>query len=273
MKRSMLLPTDWNVPEAFFEELGNRLGRQRAIVADGHLLLALHAPPDPEEPSRKGRFFWRKPDGTWMGTCPGEGIASLQNHLKDYATTVDRLDHQDDAATALEEQFEVIQALVPTLRSARHLHEALQEAVRLRKGDPVLTDLRDRAYEIERAAELAYQESRTKLEFMIAVQAEEHAESAYQMTVAAHRLNLLAAMFFPLATLAALFGMNVSFGFEASRSPLAFVLIVALGLICGIILTGFVLSPGRRRPSTAGKSAAGKKRTDHTRHLRDPGRR
>ena len=272
MSRSTLLPTDWNVPEAFSAELGNRLGRQRAIFADGHLLLALHAPPDPDEPARKGRFFWKKPDGTWQGTYSGEGIASLHNHLKDYADVVDRLDHQDDGATTLDEQFAVIQALAPTLRSTRHLHEALQEAVHLCQGDSDLADLRDRAYEIERAGELAYQDSRTKLEYMIALQAEEHAESTRQMTIAAHRLNLLVAMFFPLATLAALFGMNVHFGFETSRSPLAFILIVGLGLMCGIVLTKFVIAPeGKKRPARAKPAKA--KSNHPARDLRNPSRR
>ena len=272
MSRSPLLPTDWNIPAAFSAELGNRLGRQRAILADGHLLLALHAPPDPDEPARKGRFFWRKPDGTWQGTYSGEGIASLHNHLKDYADVVDRLDHQDDGATTLEEQFAVIQALAPTVRSARHLHEAIQEAVHLCPTDSALADLRDRAYEIERAGELAYQDSRTKLEYMIAVQAQEQAESTHQMTIAAHRLNLLVAMFFPLATLAALFGMNVHFGFETEKSPLVFVLIVGLGLICGIILTKFVISPGEHRQPARSKPPAAKPDRP-PRHLRDPSRR
>jgi len=271
MSRSTLLPTDWNTPGAFSAELGNRLGRQRAILADGHLLLALHAPPDPDEPARKGRFFWRKPDGTWQGTYSGEGIASLHNHLKDYADVVDRLDHQDDGVTTLDEQFGVIQALAPTIRSARHLHEALQEAVHLCPEDPALSDLRDRAYEIERAGELAYQDSRTKLEYMIALQAEEHAESSHQMTIAAHRLNLLVAMFFTLATLAALFGMNVHFGFETNRNPLVFVLIVGLGLICGIMLTKFVIAPDNRRRPARAKPA--KAKSHHSpRHLRDPSR-
>ena len=56
------------------------------------------------------------------------------------------------------------------------------------------------------------------------------------MSVAAHRLNILAAFFFPLATLSAIFGMNLRHGFETEPWPAPFIVLIALGLGIGIIL-------------------------------------
>ena len=37
-----LLPAPWQVPSVFRERMGTQVGRQRSMVADGHLLLVLH---------------------------------------------------------------------------------------------------------------------------------------------------------------------------------------------------------------------------------------
>ena len=49
------------------------------------------------------------------------------------------------------------------------------------------------------------------------------------MAVAAYRLNLLAAAFFPVATVSAVFGMTIAHGVESS--PTTFWGIVALALV------------------------------------------
>ena len=43
---SSILPTAWDIPQTIRRRLGNRVGRQRAMSADGHLLLVMHAPTD-----------------------------------------------------------------------------------------------------------------------------------------------------------------------------------------------------------------------------------
>ena len=72
-EKKTMLPTSWEVPQVFRDRLGSRVGRQRAMVAEGHLLLVLHAPPAPDQDEREGRFFWRKPDGTWVSDRMGVG--------------------------------------------------------------------------------------------------------------------------------------------------------------------------------------------------------
>ena len=51
-----ILPATWEVPAEFRSRLGEKAGRQRAMMAEGHLLLVLHAPPKKDEPDRKGRL-------------------------------------------------------------------------------------------------------------------------------------------------------------------------------------------------------------------------
>jgi hypothetical protein len=60
------------------------------------------------------------------------------------------------------------------------------------------------------------------------------------MAVSAHRLNLLAAFFFPIATLSAVFGVNLKHGLEDFPPPLLFIGVIALSLVFGGILTAFV---------------------------------
>ncbi|MEE8452843.1 MAG: hypothetical protein V3R99_13040, partial [Thermoguttaceae bacterium] len=102
---------------------------------------------------------------------------------------------------------------------------------------------RDRAYDIARTAELLYSEAKNSLEFEIARRTEQQAASARQMSVSAHRLNLLAAFFFPIATITAIFGVNLQHGFETQSAPLPFVVVLGAGLLLGVVLKSFVTRP------------------------------
>jgi Mg2+ and Co2+ transporter CorA len=57
------------------------------------------------------------------------------------------------------------------------------------------------------------------------------------MAVSAHRLNLLAALFFPIAALSSIFGMNAKHGLEAFPSPWIFWGVLGVGFLSGLILT------------------------------------
>ena len=63
MSEKSPLPDAWNVPEIFRSRVRGKGGRQRAMSAEGHLLLVLHEPPRSGQPHRTARFFWRSPDG------------------------------------------------------------------------------------------------------------------------------------------------------------------------------------------------------------------
>lgn len=236
-----VLPSTWEVPAEFRSRLGEKAGRQRAMMAEGHLLLVLHAPPKKDEPDRKGRLFWRKPDGTWLSNELGGGAAALAKHMAEYAEIIDKMDRQEDAAGSVDEYFTILDAMGPVQRSARNLHATLQEARKLLSADRDLINFRDKAYDIERTAELLYNDVRHALEFAVAKKSEEQAAAAHQMALQSHRLNLLVAFFFPLATLVAIVGSEMRHGLEDYLPyPYLFYAVIVIGLVLGGLLAGWL---------------------------------
>lgn len=245
MSDSALIPADWRLPPEIVGRLGDRAGRQRAMLAAGHLLLVLHHPPGPDERERRARLFWRDPDGGWRSSHHGDVEPALDRHLDEYSTVVDKFDRAEDYADSIAELRSILEGLAPLTRATRHQHQALQDARNWAPHDRHLINLRDRAYELERSAELLYQDVQNTLEFVTAKQAEEQARSAHAMAVAAHRLNLLAAFFFPVATLATILGMDFPPAVEAALpSPWPHVAAVMVGLSLGALLAFFLWKAG-----------------------------
>lgn len=235
------LPQVWEVPQVFRQRLRESVGRQRAMFAEGHLLLVLHAPPKPDEPQRAARFFWRGPDGAWRSTF-GSGIAALNKHLGEFDEALAALDEAEDRADRAVDFFAILERIAPLRRAARNLHDTLQQARELVSEDGDLIVCRDRAYALQRRAELVEGDTRSGLECAIARRAEEQAASSQRMAVSAHRLNMLAAVFFPIATISAIFQMNMRHGLEGFGSqPWFFWLIVLASLAIGFILKSAVL--------------------------------
>ncbi len=242
-----LLPAAWKIPDVIRWRLGTQVGRQRPMVADGHLLLVLHALPKPDQPSRVGRFFWRAPDGRWTSKEHGTGINALNAHLDEYADAIAKLEDQEENASTAEDLFAVLERLAPVHRAIRNLHQVLQEARESCPDYREIINLRDRAYDIERNAELLLGGTQNALNFAVAQRAEEQAQASQRMAISAHRLNVLAAFFFPIVTLTAIFGVNLRHGMEDAAPPLPFLGLIGMGLFCGAILTAFVM---QRRTST-----------------------
>ncbi|MBW3542688.1 MAG: CorA family divalent cation transporter [Planctomycetes bacterium] len=243
-----ILPAVWQVPARFRERLGTGPGRQRAMAHDGHLLLVLHAPPGPDDVERRGRFFWREPDGAWHATEAGSGQAALARHIEEYAELLEALDRRNAQARAADEYLAVLNAVAPLHRAARNMHHALQQAREQIPNARDVIDFRDRAYAVERMADLLHADARSAVEIAMARRAEEQARASHHMAVSAHRLNLLAAFFFPLATLSALFGINLQHGLEtydAAHAPWPFLIVLGVGCLCGMVLTSFII--GRPR--------------------------
>jgi hypothetical protein len=238
VKQKPLLPATWTVPDVFRDRLGESAGRQRAMFEDQHLLLVLHAPPGPDDEKREGRFFWRKQDGSWASTTGATGQMALDAHLAEYDEILDALDEREERAHSADDYFELMRQLNPIVRATRNLHTALQQAREMVRDDKRIINFRDQAYSLERRAELLASDTKNTLEYAIARRSEEQAAAGEKMAVAAHRLNLMAAFFFPLATLSAIFGVNLRHGLEPERfdSLWPFVSVTATGLLAGCVL-------------------------------------
>jgi hypothetical protein len=124
------------------------------------------------------------------------------------------------------------------VRAVRHLYATLQRARESVREDQDLITCRDLAYAADRSAELLNSDVHNGLQCAIARRAEEQADHSHQMALAGHRLNLLAALFLPLATIASVFGMNFACGFERVLTPYPFWLIVLTGVFLGFLLRG-----------------------------------
>ena len=237
----MKLPAFWQqLPEAFKVRLSHKYaGRQRAMFSDGHLLLVLHKVPEVDSHEREMVLFWRRPDGTWDGSTGG-GLLKLAEHVESYEDAEAELARLQEEATEAQELFDILERVVPVLHSARNLHATLQAGREAVPQDRDLIDLRDRAYEIERTLDLIATEAKHAIDHRIAMQAEEEARLSLRGLEVANRLNLLAAIFFPLTALASILGMNLHSGLQESPEWI-FWLILAGGILFGILLSRWAM--------------------------------
>ena len=213
------------------------------MLESGHLLIILHALPKSGQDEREARVFWRSPDGTWK-TNQGKGVKALSEHIAGYQAAIDALELQENQADSAEDYFEILEVATPILRAARNLHKAMQSARELLPDDPDLVSMRDDAYQVERAAELLQADIRNSFDLYVAKKTEQMTQSGRAMAVAGHRLNTLAAIFFPTATLAAVFGMNFTHGFEQTSPPIPFLVAIGVGIAMGIGVKSWLDRPG-----------------------------
>lgn len=241
-----LIPSDWKLPEKLASRFGEQAGRQRTMVAEGHLLLVLHAVPTSGESDRVGRLFWRKPDGHWDSSALGGGTQALIRQLDEYGKVIDRLEDDLQAAEHARDFFAVLRLATPLLRAARNMQQALQEARDAIPDDRELINARDRAASYERGLELINADGMHGLDFTIAQRGEEMALAGQDLANASHRLNVIAAIFLPLSALTSVFGMQLKNGLEDLASPVPFLVVLAVALIVGVAMKAFVSRPGVR---------------------------
>jgi len=233
----MILPPNWSLPEAIQIRLGqSTLGRQRAIYEEGHLLLILHKPPGPDDRGREGVFFWRSPDGEWH-----PGAAVLRQHVEAYLEVEAQLAHAYEGQADLTALFDLIDKLTPLVRASRNMHDALQTARAEIKNDALLIESRDLAYDVNRNLEVLYEDVRNAIQYRMARDAEEQAQLSRQALQASHRLNIMAALFFPLTAVASLFGMNLAHGLSENKT-VVFWAVTGACIFLGLILKSWVLA-------------------------------
>lgn len=199
------------VPEAeVLDQLSNRPGTQRCVVGRDELLLIVHEVPECGSPDRQPLLFWRRPDETWVDFSGRRGLANLGDLLNRYAKSIDDYEAVIDEADTAQEVFQLARASGPLSRSARNLANAIDHTLANDEDNRELRNYRDRAREIERAAEQLNHDARLTLEFWKAEHGEEQQATAERLNKIAFRLNLLAGFFLPLVALGGLFGMNVN---------------------------------------------------------------
>jgi hypothetical protein len=251
----MIIPPTWSLPEPIRSRLGQTTyGRQRAIAEDGHLLLVLHQPPGADDSRREGVLFWRNPAGEWEYSRGTAGAGALKRHVQAYAELEGKFTRQYEQATSTTELFDLLESLTPLARAAANMYQALQAAREAIKGDTFLIEMRDLSYEADRNLGLLLEDVRNAIQFRMAREAEEQAESGKEAVRASHRLNILAALFFPLTAIASLFGMNLTHGLDVHR-PLVFWLVFVAGTGLGFAMKAWVLAKSSKNDKPAKQSS------------------
>lgn len=105
--------------------------------------------------------------------------------------------------------------------------------------------MRDIAYDVERRFDILWQDAKNAVDFRIAQESEEQADLSKEALVASHKLNLLAALFFPLTALSSVFGMNIASGFDDAGAAMFWV-IFAVGGAAGFAMKSWVTKPSAR---------------------------
>lgn len=230
------LPGHFQLEPELLEQLSSRPGHQRCVEGAGELLLVVHEVPKPRVPEREAIFFWKRHDGSWFQSG-GPGLGELSGLLDRFEKTIDAHEEKVDVVEEADELFQILRHSGPLARSTRNMVLALDQVLAIDPDDREIRGLRDRACELDRAADLLNNDGRMALDFWRAERAEEHALAGARLNRIAFRLNLLAGFFLPLVALGGLFGMNVNLpAFIKSM----FWIIVFAGLGFGGILLYFV---------------------------------
>ncbi|MDP6447268.1 MAG: CorA family divalent cation transporter [Pirellulaceae bacterium] len=232
MVQQIRIPHNWNVPDSIRQRVADIAGAQRALEADGHLLLILHKLPDAESAQRDLRMFWRSAEGEWASNDFGPGVKSLQRHIGEYNDRVNALEDDEHRADSADEYFQIRREITPIHRAAKNMSESLSLAYQMFSDDRGLLGCRNFAAGVERTAELLKDDATYGLEFSMAKQAEAQA-------LAGHRQNLITSIFFPILTFAAIFGMNLDHGLE--HKPIwLFWILVMIGVSIGFMMKTLV---------------------------------
>jgi hypothetical protein len=232
---SMNIPVGWELPEELSRRVGAKLGRQRALIANGQILLVLHKVPTSKSSEREGAAFWRDGEGNWRSTNGREGIGALTSHVGAYLEAVSQLEVDYDKAQNSHDYFRILEQVVPIHRAANNQLAAIQTARVDFEEARELISIRDMAAEADRIAEILQIDAKNALDYQIAKQNEEQARLANEVATSTNRLNFIAAMFLPLTAISSVFGMTIRSGLEGS-SPLLFWLIFITGTLMGLFL-------------------------------------
>jgi hypothetical protein len=167
-------------------------------------------------------------------------LQALRAHVEAYGEAQKQLEEAYEDADEADDYFRILEQVAPLSHAANNLHDVLQTAREAIHEDRDIIDLRDWAYQIERGFELLYTDTKNALDYSIAKRAEEEAHLSRQAVQTGHRLNILAAIFFPLTAIASLFGMNMRSGLEDSPVWVFWAVFLA-GILVGAVVCEWAL--------------------------------
>ena len=173
-------------------------------------------------------------------------MRGLRKHLGEYGSAEERFSEEYEQAETAEDYFRILEEMAPLHHAANNLHATLQAAREGIPDDRDIIDLRDWAYDLERTLDLLYADTKNGLDFHIAKQAEEQARLSLRSVQTANRLNILAAIFFPLTAISSVFGMNLRSGLE-NAPLLVFWFVFLIGVALGFTTREWVLQGMRAR--------------------------
>ena len=240
MQTAPLVPAIWELPEKIRKRLGRSVGRQRLISEDEHHLIVAHSVPSANQDTRQGVLFWRNERGEWKASNGDPGAIAIANLLEKYEKRLEEMENAEMHAVRAVDYLPILEGLAPIARSSSNFLAVLREAHKALGEESDLLDHRERAYDVARTAELAYQYAKDSMDVAVAKRTEEQTEVSRKMAEASHRLNTMAALFFPIATLSGIFGTTFTEDWSWSNYPLAFLAFVAIGLLAGVGLAGYV---------------------------------
>lgn len=238
--RAPLIPHNWQLPDYFRGRLGSNIGRQRAMQWEKQILLVTHQLPKPDDRTRVGQLFWRDDQGKWLCSNGMAGPAALEKLISQYQHALDQFEQQSNQVNSSREYLTILEALGPIDRAARGLYETLQQAREANADAREIIDWRDKIEEMMLELDQLYADVKTAMEVALIRGAEQQAELTRRVEHSAHRLNILAALFFPLATMGSVLGTTLTEGWSWSQGSLPFGTFLVVGALCGIGLVQYV---------------------------------
>ena len=232
--RKSIIPKSWNVSQTIRHRVGEDVGRQRLIAEDGEILVLLHKVPSAEDKGRReAAMFWCDGQGNWKSSPTSGGRSELRTLVEAYQKRLSELDASLETVDDVEVIHGVIDEATPVARAGRHVSQVISELRQSMRDDLEVLSIRDQAVNMERGGDLLLQDAKSSLDFMIAKNAAVQAKGAQKAAAEAQKLNRLAAFFFPLMTIAAIFGMNKPSEILPNGR---IILIVIFGLMLGAIV-------------------------------------
>lgn len=251
-RQPLKYPPSWALPEELLAQVGEFANRQRALAHEGQLLVILHHPPEQEKTFRRSLILRRERDGRWSAveeSNPGveaDPEIVMCELLNAYRARLDVLDDAINEESTADGLYAVVQALIPLRRALRNLDLTLADAVQRVPPKRPLIVWREQAHIVAREAELLYEEAEAAIAFHSANETVQSRASQEAMERAAHRLNLVVALFLPLTAIASVFGMNLASGLETASKSL-FWTFLAVGLALGAIMAVLLTRPLKKR--------------------------